>query len=39
ILTTGLFVLVGSIYAYTIKRFGQEDFLDDNEPLQKPVIL
>jgi len=38
IMAFGLFALVAGIYTYTIRRMGQDNFLDDDEPLVKQKL-
>lgn len=35
IMGLGLFAFVVGVYVYTIRRMGQDSFLDDNEPMIK----
>lgn len=38
IMAIGLFGMVVGIYVYTIRRMGQDNFLDDDEPLAKQKL-
>jgi len=38
IMAFGLFGLVAGIYIYTIRKMGQDNFLDDDEPLIKQKL-